>query len=144
MLAYLQSVPETAEQWAIWSYQNYDCVNQIRQAIKAQKVMQVFQSAGVIAQTMNKPDVLDNLDADKALQIIIDAGGAPEEILVDPKQRDAIRQQRMKQMQQQIALQEAQAGADAMHKLGKVSTDPENPNVASDALKAMGGEEEKK
>lgn len=36
MLAALLNVPETEEQWALWSFNNFDCVNQIRQAIKAQ------------------------------------------------------------------------------------------------------------
>lgn len=35
MLAALLNVPETEEQWSLWSFNNFDCVNQIRQTIKA-------------------------------------------------------------------------------------------------------------
>jgi hypothetical protein len=41
MLAALLNVPDTEEDWSIWSYNNYDCVNQIRQAILAQKGIQL-------------------------------------------------------------------------------------------------------
>lgn len=37
MLARLLNVPGTPEDWSIWSFSNYDCNNQIRQAILAQK-----------------------------------------------------------------------------------------------------------
>lgn len=109
-----------------------------QRAIKAQKVISVFQSAGMIAQTTGKPDVLDNLDSDAAISIIVESGGAPEEILVDPEARDKMRAARVEQMKQEIALKEGQAAADAAHKLGKVPTDERN--VTADALKQMGGQ----
>lgn len=33
MLAALLNIPRNEAEWAIWSYNNYDCVNQIRDAI---------------------------------------------------------------------------------------------------------------
>ena len=35
MLARLQNTPQTEEDWAIWSWNNYDCLNQIRSAINS-------------------------------------------------------------------------------------------------------------
>ena len=36
MLAGTLNVPETPEDWSRWSYNNWDCVNQIRAAIQTQ------------------------------------------------------------------------------------------------------------
>lgn len=36
MLARLQSVPHTDNEWSSWSRNNYSCLNQIRQAIRVQ------------------------------------------------------------------------------------------------------------
>ena len=41
MLAALINVPSSDGDWAIWSYNNYDCVNQIRQAILDQFGLQL-------------------------------------------------------------------------------------------------------
>ena len=43
MLALLQYPPENDAEWAIWSYNNYDALNQIRQAILAQKGITLAQ-----------------------------------------------------------------------------------------------------
>jgi hypothetical protein len=37
LLAALLNIPHNAQDWSIWSYNNYDCNNQIRQAIATQK-----------------------------------------------------------------------------------------------------------
>lgn len=36
MLAYLQTIPTDEAQWSRWSFSNYDCLAQIRQAIASQ------------------------------------------------------------------------------------------------------------
>jgi hypothetical protein len=80
---------------------------------KAQKLEEVsaiqntLMLAGEIAKVL--PNVLDNIDGDEALRQIADGNGAPQTILRNVKDRDALRHQREQAQQQQIQQAHQQA-----------------------------------
>jgi len=63
------------------------------------------------ASELQQPDLLDNLDLDKAVRLVADLDGAPGQVLRDEKQVAALRQARAEQQQRitQIQAQAAQA-----------------------------------
>lgn len=66
------------------------------------------------------PTVLDNLNVDKAAQVLFDQLGASPELIRSSEEVEQIRQQRAQQQAQQQQAEQMQQGADAIAKLGRV------------------------
>lgn len=83
----------------------------MQKSSQANAVIKTMQAAGEMATFA--PDVLDNIDHDKAIRIISEANGAPMKVLRDPKVRDAMRQAKQQEAarQAQLASMEQMAGA---------------------------------
>jgi hypothetical protein len=112
-----------------------------QEGLRATKVLQAYQKAGTIVQARGgNQDVLDNFDDDKALAVMVEADNVPAEILRDAKERDGIRQARMKERQQMKAEQQAALLAKAAGQLGKVKTGDGEENLVSDMVDAVTGE----
>lgn len=81
-----------------------------------------------------KPDALDMVDFDKAVEEYADKTGIPPRILVPEDQVAQIRQQRQQQqaMQQKIAAMEQ--ASKAAKNLGQTPTDPSQPNALQDLI----------
>jgi len=80
-----------------------------------EKVEQFSGFVGSIAEFQAKagkdPDVIDNIDFDKAVHIYGDMIGVHPEILRDEKKRDFIRAEKARAMQQQMMMAQAQQAA---------------------------------
>lgn len=68
------------------------------------------------------PTVMDNLNTDKAVQVLFDQLGASPELLRPSEEVEQIRQQRAQAQQQQAQAEQMQQGVDAVSKLGRVPT----------------------
>ena len=75
-------------------------------AEEAQGVVRAWEFAGQIAQF--NPEILDNLDADKSLEVIAGASGAPSSIMISTELKEAIREQRAAMQQQQMEMEQQQ------------------------------------
>jgi hypothetical protein len=105
-----------------------------------EKVEQFSGFVGSIAEFQAKagkdPDVIDNIDFDKAVHIYGDMMGVHPEILRDEKKRDFIRAEKARAMQQQMMMAQAQQAA----QVGKDMSAIENKeNNAIGALMGQGG-----
>jgi hypothetical protein len=84
---------------------------------EAQGVLRSWEFAMSVAQV--NPDVIDNLDPDKSVQIIARSEGAPDSIIRAPEIVEQIRGFRAQQMQQQQMLQQAQQEVDIAKTTGE-------------------------
>ena len=69
-------------------------LDRTRQAKEGQAIAQAYQFAGQIAAAKGDPSVFDNLDDDEAMKFVSRVFGAPEKIIVNQKDRDAVRDAR--------------------------------------------------
>jgi len=83
----------------------------------AQGITKTIQEIGLIAQM--KPDVLDKLDADIAVDKISSMNGVPPSMIVAGKNLALIRQQRAQVQQQAAMQQQAMNQADVLKNLGQ-------------------------
>jgi hypothetical protein len=98
----------------------------------------VYQVAGVISQAKGGDmEVFDNLDDDETIRMFAEREGAPTKILRKVEDRDARRQARADQAQQQIALEQSMAAVQAAQQLGQISTKPDEPNALTDVVGGM-------
>tara|TARA_B100001750_G_scaffold224014_1_gene214729 strand:+ start:3431 stop:5107 length:1677 start_codon:yes stop_codon:yes gene_type:complete len=84
----------------------------------ARSVLETWQSAALIAQSTQSPDVFDILDADNSLRVIHSANGAPRSILMDVDAVEAIREGRQQAQQQQAEMAQMSQAAEAIGKAG--------------------------
>jgi len=73
---------------------------------EAVAVERLYEMAGMLAQMT--PEIMDNLDHDAAIRSRAELLGVPKNILKDPMQVQAERQQRQEQQQQMMEMQQAQ------------------------------------
>ena len=76
---------------------------------------------GIAPFAQQKPDVLDRIDFDGAVQVLADSYGVPAEVMRDDKQVAAIRDARTQEAQSQNALQSAAVAGDAAQSLAKAA-----------------------
>jgi len=107
----------------------------------SQSIIKVYQTAGLMAQTTQRPEVLDNLNDDRSFRIIADRETCPNEALNAIEEVKAIRQQRQQALQMQEMAQQGMAAVEAAKSLGQTPTGtPEEPNALGDLGKmVMGG-----
>lgn len=108
-----------------------DCVSQLAQAQKRSELnalITALQLTGQIAQFI--PDALDGINADKTRDEIWSITGAPERVLRDDAEVEAIREARGKMAQQQQSMAMAQAGADVVERGSKVDLNMANAKNA--------------
>jgi hypothetical protein len=110
---------------------------QAQRAIGTNSVDRFVGNLGAIAGM--KPEVLDKFDADKWADHYSDMLGIDPELITPDDQVIFIRQQRAQAAQAQAQQEALMRGADAMGKLGRVNTDPNNPNMATDAVNMFSG-----
>jgi hypothetical protein len=107
---------------------------------EAVAVERLYEMAGMMAQIA--PEIMDNLDHDAAIRSRAELLGVPKNIMKDPRQVDAQRQQRMQQQQQQMEMQQAQqavsTASQAMPMLGKENVESTQAGMEQIA-EAMGG-----
>lgn len=73
-------------------------------------ILEVYQSAAMIAQSTGDPSIMDNLDADEALRIIGDQKGLPSKVVRKTEEIEELRAQRQEAMQAQMQMQQASDG----------------------------------
>ena len=100
-------------------------LNQAMKAVGINAIERTFTFAGNMSQAF--PEVLDNFNADRAVELYADINGTPPEVLNDEQTRMQIRAQRAQKMQAQQNLEAAQAGSQAVKNL---ATSPVSDNNA--------------
>jgi len=108
-----------------------------RQAQEQEEVTRTIgyvQNLALMAQATGNPDVMDNLDADEAAQILGNKGGAPVRIITPVEKRDAIREGRAQQQQQMEQQVQAAQAVEAAKALSETQINPQQ-----NALGAMLG-----
>jgi hypothetical protein len=114
-----------------------ELVSILAQAQKMVATTSIEQLASFVGSLAGvKPDVLDKLDADEAVDQYADALGAPTAIVVPDEQVAKIRAARAQQQAQAAAMQQALAGAQAAKTLSDADT---GTNNALTALMGGGG-----
>lgn len=111
-------------------------VSIIAQAQKAQgmaEINQIIAFVGQVAQV--SPETLDTIDFDQAVYTAVEKIGVDPQIIRNPKEIEAIRQQRAMQQAQQQQMADANVQADTLEKLSKAKTGEQN------ALTAIAGME---
>lgn len=88
-------------------------------ATEAQSVVRMYQSLETVMQV--DPQILDNIDHDKAVEFLAQGWAVPAPILRGAEARDEIRAQRQQQQQMMMAMQMAQQGANAAKNVGQAS-----------------------
>ena len=102
-------------------------VGQLAKNQKIQDVTSIQRWLGVAANMASfSPEVLDNINVDKALEIIGDRMAVPNEVMRSQQEVEALRQQRQEQMQMQEQLAQASQVA-------------EGAGRAAPMVKALGG-----
>ena len=99
----------------------------------------VYQKAALIAQSTQRPDVLDVLDDEAAIRLIADREVTPSEIIRSPEMVARLRAERAKKMQEAQQIQAGMAAVEAAKSLGQTPIDPNNPTALTRAAEAMGG-----
>ena len=105
----------------------------------SEAIISVYSKASMIVQATGRPDALDRLNDDKAMEIISDRENLPVEVLVD---QELASQVRAKRQQQQQAMQQAQASMSAVEaakSLGQTPMDPGQPNAMTQLMGMKGG-----
>ena len=119
---------------------NVEFVSMLAQAQRAVGTNSVDRFVGNLGAVAGmKPDVLDKFDSDKWAEIYADMLGIDPELITADEQVAMIRDQRAQAAQAQQQMAAMQQGADSMSKLGRVNTDPNNPNMATDAVNMFSG-----
>lgn len=77
---------------------------------ETQGIISFFNQMAVVAASY--PDAADNIDADAATRLLHEQGGVPAELLKDPQEVQALRQQKQQMQQAQMAAAAAQQGVD--------------------------------
>jgi hypothetical protein len=114
-----------------------ELVSILAQAQKMVATAAIEQTASFVGSLAGvKPDVLDKLDADEAVDQYAEALGAPTAIIVPDEQVAKIRAARQQQQAQAAAMQQAMAGAQAAKTLSEADT---GTNNALTALMGGGG-----
>lgn len=108
----------------------------------SQSIVKVYQTAGLMASTTQRIDVLDNLNDDRSFRIITDRETVPSEALNTMEEVRAIRKARQQAQQMQQMAQEGMAAVEAAKALGQTPTGtPEQPNALGDlGAMVMGGQ----
>jgi hypothetical protein len=99
----------------------------------------VYQKAALIAQSTQRPDVLDVLDDDAAIRLIADREVTPSEVIRSPELVAQMRAERTKKMQELQQMQAGMAAVEAAKSLGQTPVDPNNPTALTAAAKALQG-----
>lgn len=117
---------------------DFEFVGPLAQAQRAVGTSSIDRALGVTATLgQMRPEVLDNLDADEALRTYYSALGVPTKVMVDPRQRDALREARNRAMaaKEQAAMVAEQAKA--VRDLGAAPTGERN--ALTDLMGAVSG-----
>lgn len=83
---------------------------------EANAIAQVWQGAALIAQASGDPSVLDMLNPDVSIEVIARAAQVPQKVLRDVQEVQALRAQRAQIQQEQLALQQANEGSQALER----------------------------
>lgn len=116
-------------------------VSMLAQAQKAVSVNSVDRLVGHMGVLANaKPEVIDKFDADKSIENYADALGIDPDLIVSGEQVALVRQERAQAQQQAQAAEQAALAADALGKLGGVSTGtgPQS-NAGADIINQFSG-----
>lgn len=111
---------------------------QAQRAVQTGSIDRFIIGAGTIAQ-LGKPEVLDKINGDAAVEIYADSLGVDPRILRDDREVEAIRQQRAQAQAQAQQAAAAKDAADSAAQLGKVPTQGGGSNMAVDVIGAFSG-----
>lgn len=107
-----------------------DCVSQLAQAQRRSELNALVQGLSMVSQIAAfKPDVLDKIDGDKAVDEVWAITGAPSRVFNDDEQVAALREARGKAAQAQQQLELLNAGAEAV----KTGSEADKNIAAADA-----------
>ena len=118
----IQDMPKEVAELILKGESFYDIVYftpavRIMKAEEAQGILRAWEFAGNVSGLDRS--VVDNLDADKSLEIISKISGAPSSILKSSKQVVAIREARAAAQAEQAKLNQIQQGAEAAKQVGE-------------------------
>jgi hypothetical protein len=98
-----------------------DCISQLAQAQRRSELNALVSGLSIVGQMAQyTPDVLDKISPDKVVDEAWSIIGAPVRVLRDDAEIEAIREQKGKIAQQQIAMDLTQKGADVVERGSKV------------------------
>lgn len=114
---------------------------QAQKAVQASSITQLFGFAGGLATTAQRPDILDKLDFDEAIDQMADALGASPNLVVPDDKVAQLRAARAKAQQQAQAAQDAMAAAQGAQVLSKTDMAGDNAltRIAGPILAAQAG-----
>lgn len=110
---------------------------QAQRAVSTQSLDRFFGTVGLLAKF--KPEVLDKLDADQAVDEYADALGVNPRVVVPDDVVAASRQQRQQQQQAMAQAEQAKMMAESVGKLGGVETQGGQSNAGNDILSLFQG-----
>ena len=98
-----------------------DCISQLAQAQRRSELNSLVSGLTLVAQMAQfSPEVIDKVNPDKVIDEAWSITGAPDRVLRDDGEVQKIREARGKLAQQQQAMNQAQQGADVVHKGSQV------------------------
>ena len=118
---------------------NVEYISVLAQAQKNSAVngmLNVVQEIGTIAQL--NPSALDKLDVDQTIDLLADMNGVPPEMIVAGPKVQMIRSQRARQQQEQMSMEQTQAGASALRDLSQAAGGSDGIGQAMSALQESG------
>jgi hypothetical protein len=98
-----------------------DCISQLAQAQRRSELNSLVSGLTLVAQMAQfSPAVVDKVDPDKVIDEAWAITGAPDRVLRDDSEIQILRQTRAKQMAQQQQMNQAEQGANVVHKGSQV------------------------
>ena len=106
---------------------------------EATAVERLYEMAANLAQIA--PEIMDNIDHDKAIRSRAELLGVPKNIMRDPQEIEEKRQAQRDQQEEMMAMQQAQQGADIAAKVAPVvqQLTPENVEASEAGIEQIMG-----
>ena len=109
-----------------------DCISQLAQAQRRSELNALMTGLGLVGQMAQvQPDVLDKISPDKVVDEAWSILGAPERVLRDDSEVEAIREAKGRLAQQQLQMEMTQQGAEVLEKGSKVDKNMADAQAAS-------------
>ena len=121
ILARKGKLPKPPDEFIMNPEYEIDCISQLAQAQRRSELNSLVSGLTLVAQMAQfSPEVIDKVNPDKVIDEAWSITGAPDRVLRDDGEVQKLREARGKLAQQQQAMNQAQQGADVVHKGSQV------------------------
>lgn len=115
---YLDGVPDELMQGGSISIEYESPAVHMQSSGKIRGIYSTLEAVNIMAQS--KPEVIDKINYDRAIDLIADYNGVPVDVMSTPEELEKIKQSRAEQAQAQMALEATPMIADVAQKVGNI------------------------